>query len=519
MSLTWGPLHNPDMLPGINESFLKRGIKACLCLPMSFRESIIGVMYLHFDEEHSFSPNEIDMFYLFANQAAAAIEYIRHVDRLNSLLGISAELVSNLDHDTILKSMAKTIVELLGAERSLFLKIDRKNRCITQKTHHNYTNEHLSGLKFSQIMKGASGKVLKSGKPFWHENAQSEEVNIEEALESAKKFNTGPLIVAPLIVKRKAINSVTDIDKTTWEDDQTYRINEEIIGTLTAVRELGSPVFTKDDVELACTLANLAAIAIDNASLYNDLQNSHDQLKGYVDKLEELDRKKSDFISNVTHELLSPLSKMKSICENILQGKFDTLTMNQAKAIIEIDKYTDEEYELISNCLEFSQIEYGTTDLKKEKFSINTIIEEAFDSFRYQAEERNIEFNKSLPKKEIFTLVDIAKFSMIIRNLLHNAFKFTPNLGKISISLVKEDNNIFISVGDNGQGIPESEINKVFEKFHRVENATIFIGDKGKGIGLHIVKTLVELLEGNISVSSIPNKETVFSLIMPIKEA
>ena len=191
---------NPETPPGINSAFLKRGIKACLCLPISIRKAIIGVIYLHYDEEHVFSSSEIEMLFLFSNQAAAALDYIRHFDRLTFLLKTSANLWAIDESGIALNSITKNFVDLLGAQRSLFLLINMKNRNLNLKGHHNYTKEHIEKLNYDELMKGASGKVMKSGKPFIHHNAQSEDVNTGESLISAKKFNTGPLIVAPIII-------------------------------------------------------------------------------------------------------------------------------------------------------------------------------------------------------------------------------------------------------------------------------------------------------------------------------
>jgi GAF domain-containing protein len=267
-------LENPEKAPGLNPEVLALGVKACMCLPMISRETIYGVFFVYHNENHSFSDNEIEILSLFANQAALAIENTRLMKKYKVLQEISANIVSNLNLEAILKNIAKHIVDLLGADRSLFLLVDMEKRKYIKGTGYNYTQSHIDNFSFQQIKDGISGWVLTHGKGVNIADTQSDYRQRGIALENAKKHRTGPIIVVPLIVKDK------------------------IIGTLTAVNKAGSPVFTDEDYDLACMLANQSAIAVENAR--------------EIKEIEQIIEREKISVSIAAHEFYSPLEIISS---------------------------------------------------------------------------------------------------------------------------------------------------------------------------------------------------------------
>jgi GAF domain-containing protein/two-component sensor histidine kinase len=245
----------PEDFPHIHELVLKEGIQACLCLPMMIRGSIIGVLYVYYDKFHNFSQSEINMLSLFANQSASAIENARlrekkeeQSERLRSLQQISAKIVSQRKPNEILKSIAKYTAQLMKANKSLFLLFNEEH--ISKKTGYKYPKNHLESLTINQLQQGISGWVMRKRKACKTYNAMKDKRNKGEAKENAKKFNTGSLIVAPLIVKDK------------------------FLGTLTAANQVGDPIFTHEDKNLARMFANQAAIAMHNAQLFEQVNKA-----------------------------------------------------------------------------------------------------------------------------------------------------------------------------------------------------------------------------------------------------
>lgn len=229
----------------------------------------------------------------------------KQAKRLKILQGISSSLVSKLDPKDILDSIGQHICELLEADYSLFLIVDKQKGLITKKCGHNYDDEFLNQLEFDELMEGVSGEVLETGKPCRYENAQTLNANKGKALKHAKEHNTGPIIVAPLLAKTH-IRETDSLSKFhSRYDIQEKEIKQKVIGTLTACRKIGQPPFTNEDYDLACMLALQAAVAIENAKLYEQVNNVRNFASIIADMtlLGNL-RKTLEFIAKGTCEIL-----------------------------------------------------------------------------------------------------------------------------------------------------------------------------------------------------------------------
>jgi PAS domain S-box-containing protein len=241
-------------------------IRSILIVPVVFKGRVLGSFSLDTTSRlHTFTENEVDLSNIFAAQVAVAIENARlytsmerQAERLRILHEIGKEMVSALELERLLGSIAEHIVRLVGARKSLFLLVDKKRGCLIKAAGYGYPPEHLQRLTFEEVETGVSGWVLRTGKPTLVADAQSDPRNTGVALERAKQFDTVPLVVAPLVVKG------------------------EVIGTLTAVNTADDPVFTEHDLNMAVMLANQAAIAIENARLFFQLSETKERLNGLI---------------------------------------------------------------------------------------------------------------------------------------------------------------------------------------------------------------------------------------------
>jgi len=193
--------------------------------------------------------------------------------------------------------------ELLEADSSLFLIVDKQKGLITEKCGHNYNDEFLDQLEFDELMDGLSGEVLETGKPCKHENAQA--LSKGKALKHAEEHNTGPIIVAPLLAKTH-IGETDSLSKSHSSDDiQEKEIKQQVIGTLTACRKIGQPPFTNEDYNLARMLALQAAVVIENAKLYERVNNVREFASIVADMTLSGDSIKTlEFIVSKTREIL-----------------------------------------------------------------------------------------------------------------------------------------------------------------------------------------------------------------------
>lgn len=236
-------------------------------------------------------------------------------------------------------------------------------------------------------------------------------------------------------------------------------------------------------------------------------------------KLHELDMMKERFFTNVSHEIRTPLTLIASPLHKMLQTDMSAGEMKSYLSIM--SKNTQQLLRLVNQLLDFRKIETGNLKLELSKGDMVAFVSDIVSSFSYLAEEKNINLSFQTNDNEIFTIFDPDKLEKILNNLLSNSFKFTPNGGKISVYLssgqdeVEKENNrvIEIKVKDSGEGIPASNLQKIFNRFFQSANAK---NQTGTGIGLALTKELVHLHKGRIFAESIPGKGSLFTVILPL---
>jgi two-component system phosphate regulon sensor histidine kinase PhoR len=230
--------------------------------------------------------------------------------------------------------------------------------------------------------------------------------------------------------------------------------------------------------------------------------------------LEEINRLKSEFISTVSHELKSPLTVIKGFISTLMTKKEEDKSVEEYYQII--DSETERLIRLINDLLCIPRIEEEEgLKFQIESIEIHPLIKKVVDFQRIFTDRHKFIIN--VEKENIKVLADRDKLEQILHNLLENAVKYSPEGGKITISVSKKDNLIITSVEDEGIGIPENEINKIFEKYYRanIEKTEII---QGAGIGLYLVKKLLEGQNGEIWVKSELGKGSKFFFSLPAGE-
>jgi len=231
------------------------------------------------------------------------------------------------------------------------------------------------------------------------------------------------------------------------------------------------------------------------------------------ERLKELDRMKSEFLSTAAHELRTPLTSILGFSEILLKRKLDEERKNRFLKIINEESMGLSA--LINDLLDLSRIESGRGfKITKAPIDMKGVILENVDLFQAQTDKHTFKVNLSddLVKIE----ADKDKINQVMENLISNAVKFSPQGGRITVSVERVKGKIEISVADTGIGIPEKNLPHIFEKFYRADNASSeVIG--GTGLGLSIVKYIVESHGGKLSVESKLGKGSTFSFTLPIK--
>lgn len=223
----------------------------------------------------------------------------------------------------------------------------------------------------------------------------------------------------------------------------------------------------------------------------------------------------SDFISTISHELRTPLTSIRGFADTILFS-YEKLDVEQIKKFLLIIKeQSNRLIKLIENLLSIARMQAQNEMLVYKAVNIKTQIEQALTIVKNQYKSHNFSFscaNDIMP-----VLADENKFQQIMINLLDNAAKYSENDSNVEIRAKNDDNNVKITIKDNGTGISKENLNKIFEKFARIENY-LTSKTQGSGLGLYIVKNLVEKMNGHIEAESSTcpdNHGTIFILTLP----
>ena len=228
-------------------------------------------------------------------------------------------------------------------------------------------------------------------------------------------------------------------------------------------------------------------------------------------RLKELDEVKNRFFTNITHEFRTPLTVILGMAEQLkLHPK-----INWEQRLSTIEKNGGQLLDLINQLLDLSKLQEGSLQPEYVQGDLVTYLRyltESYQSFAF-SQQKNLAFFST--EEEVLMDYDPQKMQRILGNLLSNAIKFTPEYGNIKVAIKKEDSQLVINVSDTGQGIPEKDLPYIFDRFYQVDSSTTRKGE-GTGIGLALVRDMVELLGGTIRVESEIGKGSTFEVCLPI---
>jgi signal transduction histidine kinase/DNA-binding response OmpR family regulator len=242
--------------------------------------------------------------------------------------------------------------------------------------------------------------------------------------------------------------------------------------------------------------------------LFYGLFDKINTIKNEKLKFEELDKLKSRFFANISHEFRTPITLVKGPIAQVLlnlNSEKDKILLNTAK------KNADRLLDLVNQLLDLSKLESGKMPLEIESFNFTKLLKGIVMSFESLAEGKKLKLGFEAPEKDIYLFVDERKIVKIFYNLLSNAIKFSEEGGMVGVEIIEEDQKVFIEVSDTGKGISAEQLPFIFDRFFQAD-ASKSHEVAGSGIGLALVKELVEIHGGSIVVESEEGKGTLFRL-------
>jgi signal transduction histidine kinase len=228
----------------------------------------------------------------------------------------------------------------------------------------------------------------------------------------------------------------------------------------------------------------------------------------------ETTRVKTEFVHNISHELKTPLTLIRLYSET-LQRKENLPDKEKQESYEIITKESERLSHLINNVLDFSRIEMGRKEFNFKKSSIAKIITETLESYRYHLEKKGFSVTSVMASDIPEMDIDEETMSSVLVNLLSNAMKFSPQKKEVTVRLFRDGENAILKVGDKGIGIASKDIERIFGRFYRADHPVVS-ETRGSGLGLTLVKHIVEAHGGRIEVESEPENGSVFTIILPI---
>jgi len=268
--------------------------------------------------------------------------------------------------------------------------------------------------------------------------------------------------------------------------------------------------FYKDDIDLLNTVALTAALTIDSIKLNEELIIE----KMEAERLEELNKIKSFFVSTVTHELKTPLTSIKMFTE-LLKQKTDLPKEKSLEYLGIIEGESEKLRRLIDNILDFAKIENGIKTYDLKPVNANEIVRKTIESMQYQFSMANQVVEDKICSEDVFIKADADAVERVLMNLLSNAIKYSSVNSRTVVQTLLIDGFFGIKVQDEGRGITKNRLSNIFEPFFRIkEEASSLV--EGTGLGLAIVKHIMDAHKGKIEVTSTPGKGSTFTLLFPL---
>ena len=495
-------VHIEDLLSLPETEFprISRDARTSLITPL-MREGVpIGAILIRRVEMQPFTDKQIELLKTFADQAVIAIENVRlfqelqtrtrelarSVDELRALGEVGRAVSSTLDVETVLNTIVSRASQLAGADGCTIYEYDSDAEEFRLRAAHNADAGFVAATRAVPLRKGEGvmGRAVQMREPI-----QIPDIAVPGAYQSRLR---DVLIGAGY----RALLSVPLVRE------------DEIIGSLSLTRKLPGE-FPTEVVELLRTFATQSALALQNAHLFQEIEEKSRQL-------EVANRHKSEFLASMSHELRTPLNAVIGFSEVLLERMFGEINDKQDEYLQDILSSGRHLLSLINDILDLAKIEAGRMELEVVDFHLPQAIDNAITLVRERAARRAITLAIEIDPRLGEIKGDERKVKQVLLNLLSNAIKFTPEGGHVGVQAGLSDDFAEVAVTDTGVGIAPEDHEAVFEEFRQV-GTDYAKKHEGTGLGLTLSRRFVELHGGKIWVKSQLGQGATFTFTLPVK--
>jgi signal transduction histidine kinase len=500
-------IHIPDILDEfargqyVETQVLLRGsgFRTVLAMPLMRDENAIGVIVIRRLEVRPFTDKQVDLLKTFADQAVIAIENVRlftelqartaeltrSVGELEALGEVGRTISSSLDLETVLATVVSRANQLAEADGGAIYEFDEGTRIFRLRATDRFPEEFATALRTTPLVygEGAVGRAAMTRQPIQVPDVTDTDAYTSSVRDALLRFGYLSLLAVPLITE------------------------DEVVGALVVNRHAAG-AFTDRTVELLRTFATQSALAIQNARLFQEIEDKGRQL-------EIANQHKSEFLASVSHELRTPLNAIIGFSEVMLERMFGEINEKQEEYLNDILSSGRHLLSLINDILDLAKIEAGRMELEASDFDLPQAIDNTLILVRERAVRRGITLETSVDPQLGEVKGDERKIKQVLLNLLSNAVKFTPEGGRIEVRAGLADGAAEISVIDTGVGIAPEDHTAVFEEFRQV-GTDYARKHEGTGLGLALARKFVELHGGKIWVNSQVGQGATFTFTIPV---
>jgi GAF domain-containing protein len=472
--------------------------RTMLAVPLVREGAAIGAILIRRTETRPFTAKQIQLLETFASQAVIAIENVRlfkeleartgelsrSVDKLTALGEVGRAVSSTLDLETVLTTIVSRAVELSGLDGGVVFEYDEDDQEFVQRAQAETGGALAAARRGTRIRKG-EGVVGRTASIL--EPVQVLDITLPGAYVGPNRKNLMESGVRAIL----AVPMVRE---------------GQLIGCLAVTRNQPGE-FPTETIELLRTFATQSALAIQNARLFQEIEDKSREL-------EVASHHKSEFLANMSHELRTPLNAIIGFSEVLLERMFGDLNEKQAEYLKDIYASGQHLLSLINDILDLSKIEAGRMELELTEFDLPTAIENALTLVRERAGRRGIALGFTVDERLGQIRADERKIRQVVLNLLSNAIKFTPEGGRIEVRAVPVNGAVEVWVTDTGVGIAPEDQEAIFEEFKQVGTAAKKV--EGTGLGLALSRKFIELHGGRIWVESQVEAGSTFTFTIPM---
>lgn len=466
------------------------GICAIAGFPLKFGEEVIGAFTATYLEPHIFSEDELLLLQLLAEQAAVAVrnaalyaESQRRLRDMSALVEMAKQVTGNLHLESVLQTTVQSLRRLLNARASTITMLADNGQELVVKAADGVDPEYIHARM--NVTGSISGKVIRERRLVYTRDAHTDPEFLFFDLVVRS------LLVVPLVVR------------------------DEAIGTLTV--DSGEPnAFTESDKQLMTIAAAQVSVAISNAGLFEELEERATELAEAYEELKESDRLKDELVQNVSHELRTPLTFVKGYVDLLMDGDRGLLTPEQQEYLQIVAEKTDDITRIIEDIITLQRIDSG--NLQLETVAMADLLRTAVASHGMLADKKGLTVHLVPAPIAGYVHIDKGRINQVLDNLIGNAIKFSPDGGTITVTLYEQEQEICVSVADQGIGMPADKHQRIFERFYQIDGSSRRRFG-GTGIGLAIVKRIIDAHQGEIWVESEMNKGSSFIFTLPKAKA